>query len=69
MLDHPYIGALYTWTNKREGSQFLARKLDRILVSPFWFDWFPQFGEFLSPGVSDHAAYFVSSQGSSKCKQ
>lgn len=37
------------WTNKREGAQFLARKLDRILASPFWFYWFSSIWRVSSP--------------------
>ncbi|XP_039024717.1 uncharacterized protein LOC120157747 [Hibiscus syriacus] len=54
LQDHPYIGPLYTWSNKQENS-FLARKLDRILINSQWFFEFPDsVVEFKAQGVSDH---------------
>ncbi|XP_039057652.1 uncharacterized protein LOC120201026 [Hibiscus syriacus] len=52
--DHPFIGPLFTWSNKQSES-YLARKLDRVLINPIWALSFHNFHvEFLSPGVSDH---------------
>ncbi|XP_039025208.1 uncharacterized protein LOC120158443 [Hibiscus syriacus] len=46
LLDHPFLGPLFTWTNKHDEG-FLARKLDRILVNPGWLFVFPDsFAEF-----------------------
>ena len=42
MLDHPYVGSLLTWSNKREGDGFLTRKLDRALVNDQWLSTFPK---------------------------
>ncbi|XP_039071720.1 uncharacterized protein LOC120218899 [Hibiscus syriacus] len=54
LQDHPYIGPLFTWSNKQENS-FLARKLDRILINPQWLFEFPDSAvEFKAQGVSDH---------------
>ncbi|XP_039003778.1 uncharacterized protein LOC120130649 [Hibiscus syriacus] len=54
LMDHPFLGPLFTWSNKQEGS-FLARKLDRILVNDQWMVDFPDsFVEFKAEGVSDH---------------
>ncbi|XP_039023541.1 uncharacterized protein LOC120156224 [Hibiscus syriacus] len=54
LMDHPFLGPLFTWSNRQEDS-FLARKLDRILVNPHWMLDFPEsFVEFKAQGVSDH---------------
>ncbi|XP_039032312.1 uncharacterized protein LOC120167325 [Hibiscus syriacus] len=51
LLDHPYLGPSFTWSNKQDE----ARKLDRILVNPGWLSVFPDsFAEFKAQGVSDH---------------
>ena len=63
VLDHPYIGPLYTWTSRSEDFQFKAWKLDKIPVNPVRFYCFPPIGvEFLLPGVFDHATSFMFSQ-------
>ena len=31
LFDHPYIGVLFSWNNKRDATAFLARKLDKAL--------------------------------------
>ncbi|XP_039041849.1 uncharacterized protein LOC120180617 [Hibiscus syriacus] len=54
LMDHPFLGPLFTWSNKQEDS-FLVRKLDRILVNNQWlFDHSESFVEFAAQGVSDH---------------
>ncbi|XP_039019820.1 uncharacterized protein LOC120151429 [Hibiscus syriacus] len=54
LQDHPYIGPLFTWSNKQENS-FLARKLDRVLINPQWlFEFTDSAMEFKAQGVSDH---------------
>ncbi|XP_039052012.1 uncharacterized protein LOC120193638 [Hibiscus syriacus] len=59
LLDHPFFGPSFTWSNKQT-DLFLARKLDRVLINPYWFTAFPlSFVEFLSPGVSDHCMAIV----------
>ncbi|KAK9273822.1 hypothetical protein L1049_018633 [Liquidambar formosana] len=42
LYDLPFIGPLYTWTNKREDSSLIVRKLDRALMNDRWLDCFPQ---------------------------
>ncbi|KAJ8768783.1 hypothetical protein K2173_023687 [Erythroxylum novogranatense] len=47
--DHPFLGSTFTWTNN-QCDGFLARKLDRVLVSGDWFGVFDRSGvEFLAP--------------------
>ncbi|XP_039056740.1 uncharacterized protein LOC120199801 [Hibiscus syriacus] len=59
LLDHPFFGPLFTWSNKQSGS-FLARKLDRVLINHNWVSTFQSsFVEFLPPGVSDHCMTLV----------
>ncbi|XP_038996529.1 uncharacterized protein LOC120121165 [Hibiscus syriacus] len=59
LQDHPFIGPLFTWSNKQTNT-FLARKLDRVLVNPTWINVFQKsFVEFLAPGVSDHCMAFT----------
>lgn len=56
--DLNFCGGLFTWTNKQEGSGFVAKKLDRILVNEFWMEEFENtFVEFVEEGLSDHALY------------
>lgn len=56
MLDLNFSGCFFTWSNKSEGSNFLARKLDRVLVNE---EWLCKFGKtcvnFPPGGVSDHS--------------
>ncbi|XP_038992144.1 uncharacterized protein LOC120115525 [Hibiscus syriacus] len=60
LFDHPYVGPLYTWSNKQAGN-FLARKLDRALINARWLEDFPNFFvEFLAQGVSDHCPAVIS---------
>ncbi|XP_039035972.1 uncharacterized protein LOC120172630 [Hibiscus syriacus] len=54
LQDHPYFGPTFSWSNKQT-ENFLARKLDRFLINPLWFEFFNHsFAEFLAPGSSDH---------------
>ncbi|XP_039040580.1 uncharacterized protein LOC120178874 [Hibiscus syriacus] len=54
LMDHPFLGPLFTWSNKQEES-FLARKLDMILVNDQWLLDHPEsFTEFITHRVSDH---------------
>jgi exonuclease III len=56
VVDLPFTGCLYTWSNKQAGDSFVAKKLDRVMAS---MDWLQRFGntsvEFLDAGVSDHS--------------
>ncbi|XP_039035570.1 uncharacterized protein LOC120172070 [Hibiscus syriacus] len=55
---HPYIGPLFTWSNKQHDA-YLARKLDRVLINPIWIDAFPDsVVEFQASGDSDHCPAF-----------
>lgn len=36
--DLNFSGSLFSWSNKQEGSAFVAKKLDRILVNEFWME-------------------------------
>ncbi|XP_039069697.1 uncharacterized protein LOC120216289 [Hibiscus syriacus] len=57
--DHPFFGPTYSWRNK-QGDNFLARKLDRVLTNSQWFESFPQsFVEFLAHGPSNHCMALV----------
>ncbi|XP_039002041.1 uncharacterized protein LOC120128434 [Hibiscus syriacus] len=54
LQEHPFFGPTFLWSNK-QSDNFLARKLDRVLINPIWFDYFPHSSmEFLAPGPSDH---------------
>ncbi|XP_039068128.1 uncharacterized protein LOC120214250 [Hibiscus syriacus] len=53
------LWGLYS-SNRQEGN-FLARKLDRVLINPRWFEDFPSsFVEFKAQGVSDHCPALIS---------
>jgi len=56
VLELNFSGCFFTWNNKSEGSNFLARKLDRVLVNE---EWLCKFGktcvDFPPGGVSDHS--------------
>jgi hypothetical protein len=36
VMDLNFGGCFFTWSNKIEGSSFVARKLDRVLVNEEW---------------------------------
>ncbi|KAL4384965.1 hypothetical protein GQ457_15G000650 [Hibiscus cannabinus] len=55
VVDHPFLGALFTWCNQREEAPLL-RKLDRFIVNQAWLDSFPVATvEFLLSDCSDHS--------------
>ena len=55
LADMPFVGPIFTWINRREGANFIARKLDRCLQNECCLDVFPNgMTEVLQPGVSDH---------------
>lgn len=57
--DYMFSGPLFTWTNNQQQS-FLARKLDRVLVTSAWLQGLPYyFVEFLAPGLSDHCCSII----------
>jgi len=55
-----FSGCYYTWNNKSEGSGFVARKLDTVLVN----EWVCKFGrtciDFPSSRVSNHSFAIIS---------
>ena len=54
--DVPFLGPMFTWMNRREGENFIARKLDRCLQNECCLDMFPNvMTEVLQPGLSDHS--------------
>lgn len=56
LVDLQGEGCFFTWSNKRVDG-FVAKKLDRILVSDHWLHSFSYFqGEFSTPVFSDHFA-------------
>lgn len=53
-------GPLYTWSNRGDSEQIIARKLDRVLVSDSWLATFPNSeADFTGPGLSDHTRGIV----------
>ena len=55
LADVPFSGPILTWMNRREGVNFIARKLNRCLPNESCLDKFPNaFTEVLHPGISDH---------------
>ncbi|XP_038996004.1 uncharacterized protein LOC120120427 [Hibiscus syriacus] len=59
LVDHPFFGPVFTWSNKQEEG-FLARKLDRVMVNDQWCEAFPNSHvEFQAPGVTDHCMTVV----------
>ena len=55
LADIPFLGPIFTWMNRREGLNFIARKLDRCLQNECCLDVFPNvLTEVLQPGLSDH---------------
>ena len=55
LADIPFVGPIFTWMNRREGANFIARKLDRCLQNECCLDVFPNMmTEVLQPGLSDH---------------
>lgn len=63
LLDLPYVGALFTWWNKRDADP-IGKKLDRTLVNVEWLWRYPQsFAKFEARGVSDHTRCLVRLSG------
>ncbi|XP_026442061.1 uncharacterized protein LOC113341371 [Papaver somniferum] len=61
LLDLPYSGCFYTWTNCQQDGTIIRSKLDRVVVN---MEWISQFqlskADFLLPGISDHSPSVVS---------
>ena len=64
LTDLAYVGALFTWWNKREGNP-IGKKLDRALINGAWLRFFPQsYASFDAGGVSDHARCLIRTSAS-----
>ena len=58
--DLRFSGHYLTWS-RGEGENYLARKLDRVLVNHVWLETFVEAeARFLPPGLSDHSPMIVS---------
>ena len=61
LVDIPFLGPIFTWMNRREGVNFIARKLDRCLQNEYCMDMFPNaLTEVQPPGLSDHCPLVTS---------
>ena len=61
LADVPFLGPIFTWMNRREGVNFIARKLDRCLQIECCLDMFPNtLTEVLYPGLSYHCPLVTS---------
>lgn len=38
VIDLAFGGFVFTWKNKREGEEFVARKLDRVTMNQVWLE-------------------------------
>ena len=55
LADVPFLGPIFTWMNRQEGVNSIARKLDRCLRNEYCLDMFPNaLTEVQHPGLSDH---------------
>jgi hypothetical protein len=60
VLDLTFSGCFYTWTNKSEEPQFVARKLDTVFANEYWMSSFGSTAvEFLARGISDHSPVVI----------
>ncbi|GMP97184.1 hypothetical protein CsSME_00045547 [Camellia sinensis var. sinensis] len=60
LVDLSYGGCQFTWANKRTSGDYIASKIDRVLVNETWLDAFPaSFATFLPSGISDHSPVVV----------
>lgn len=58
--DLRFTGCLFTWSNKQVPPNFVASKLDRVLVNEPWMKSFTQSTtHFLVPGILDHSPAVV----------
>ena len=59
IFDHFFKGPIFTWSNRQDDT-FIAKKLDRVLVSDSWHLHFAHSKvEFLPPEISDHCPMLV----------
>ncbi|XP_021866146.1 uncharacterized protein [Spinacia oleracea] len=62
IIEVPFSGPRFIWSNKREGRDLIMERLDRAYVSQSWFDEFPNGRVFNEPIVcSDHATILYNS--------
>ncbi|XP_028082602.1 uncharacterized protein LOC114283922 [Camellia sinensis] len=60
LVDLSYGGCQFTWANKRTSRDYIATKIDTVLVNEAWLDTFPaSFATFLPSGISDHSPAVV----------
>ncbi|KAL7197307.1 hypothetical protein ACSBR2_019903 [Camellia fascicularis] len=60
LVDLSYGGCLFTWANKREGGDYIATKIDRVIVNEAWLDQFPaSTASFPTSCISDHSPAVV----------
>ena len=61
LADVPFLGPIFTWMNRQEGVNFIARKLDRCLQNEYCLDMFPNaLTEVQHPSLSDHCSLVTS---------
>ncbi|XP_042950057.1 uncharacterized protein LOC122282168 [Carya illinoinensis] len=61
LVDLGYIGAKYTWSNKREGRAFTKERLDRGFGNSSWIQPFENCYNYVLPTItSDHAPLLIS---------
>ncbi|XP_056691660.1 uncharacterized protein [Spinacia oleracea] len=64
LLDIPYSGPKFTWTNKREEPHLILERLDRGYMTNDWFMSFPDTKISNQPFIaSDHAAIVLDTEG------
>ncbi|KAI7986846.1 hypothetical protein LOK49_LG14G01078, partial [Camellia lanceoleosa] len=60
LTDLSYGGCQFTWANKRGAGDYIATKIDRVLVNEVWLINFPgSSASFLPFGISDHSPAVV----------
>lgn len=56
LVDLRYTGYQFTWANKQALTQYIATKIDRVLVNEYWIRTHSYSNaHFPSPGISDHS--------------
>ena len=59
VFDHAYSDTFLTWSNHQD-EEFLARKLDRVLINAHWQVQFAHSQvEFLPLEISDHCPFII----------
>ncbi|XP_028117450.1 uncharacterized protein LOC114315081 [Camellia sinensis] len=60
LTDLSYGGCQFTWANKRADGDYIATKIDRVLVNEDWLVKYPESSaSFLPSGISDHSPAVV----------